>query len=171
MIRLIGIGVRATSPLLAELAAHLPLPASVDEESLDPQFAWSEKRSQYYSTLLLQSLALRAGDGDRILGVTHVDLFVPVLTFVFGEAQLSGPAAVVSTYRLREETYGLPPDPIRLKERLLKEAMHELGHTFGLRHCHDWQCVMASSHGIEMVDVKGSEFCAGCKAKISTARH
>lgn len=168
MIRLIGIGVRPSSPLLAELVAHLPLPATVDEESLDPQFAWSERRGQYYSTLLLQSLSLRGQEGERVLGVTNVDLYVPVLTFVFGEAQLGGPSAVVSTYRLREETYGLPPDPIRLRERLLKEAMHEIGHTYGLRHCHEWNCVMASSHVVEMIDVKTAELCPQCKARVNS---
>lgn len=142
------------------------MPATVDEETLDPQFAWSEKRGQYYSTLLLESLALRAGNSDRVLGITHVDLFVPVLTFVFGEAQLGGPAAVVSTYRLREETYGLPPDPIRLRERVLKEAVHELGHAYGLRHCHQWDCVMASSHSVEAIDIKSAWFCAQCRAKM-----
>ena len=166
MIRLIGIGIRSSSPLLAELVEYLPVPAIIDEETLDPVFAWSEKREQYYSTLLLQSLALRAQPGERVLGITQVDLYVPVLTFVFGEAQLGGPSAVVSTYRLREETYGLPPDPIRLRERLLKEAVHEIGHTYGLRHCSEWDCVMTSSHGVEMIDVKSSDFCPSCRKAV-----
>jgi archaemetzincin len=107
----------------------------------------------------------RATDPDaRNLGVTACDLYVPVLTFVFGEAQLDGNCAVVSTARLADEHYGLPPNPILLRERLVKEAAHELGHTFGLRHCVDWRCVMASSHAVERLDIKSFDFCKGCRS-------
>ena len=102
----------------------------------------------------------------RVLGVTGCDLFVPVLTFVFGEAQLDGTCAVVSTARLTEEFYGLPSRADLLRERLVKEAAHELGHTFGLRHCADWRCVMSSSHGVERLDVKGAQFCGSCRAPV-----
>lgn len=131
----------------------------------DISFAFDDKRRQYYSTAILQRLE-RACDPDaRVLGVTTCDLFVPVLTFVFGEAQLEGNCATVSTARLREEAYGLPGRPDLLHERLLKEAVHELGHTFGLRHCRDWECVMTSSHAVERLDVKGVNFCPAC-AKV-----
>ncbi|MGA2599921.1 MAG: hypothetical protein ABSH09_23365 [Bryobacteraceae bacterium] len=96
-----------------------------------------------------------------MLGVASVDLFVPVLTFVFGEAQLEGNCAVVSHYRLAE-----PGRPELLMERLTKEAAHELGHTFGLRHCHDWNCVMSSSHAVERLDVKSADFCARCRKAV-----
>jgi archaemetzincin len=96
------------------------------------------------------------------LGVTDLDLYIPVLTFVFGEAQLAGGRAVVSTLRLRQEFYGLPADPELLGERLLKEALHELGHTYGLRHCPDYTCVMSSSNGVERIDLKSAEFCPTC---------
>jgi archaemetzincin len=123
-------------------------------------------RQQYDSTAIIQRLE-RAVDPDaRVLGVTASDLYVPVLTFVFGEAQLDGNCAVVSTARLKEEFYGLPPRPELLRERLVKEAAHELGHTFGLRHCADWRCVMTSSHAVERLDVKGAEFCRACKKPI-----
>jgi archaemetzincin len=81
-------------------------------------------------------------------------------------AQLDGAYAAVSTARLHEEFYGLPPRQDLLHERLLKEAVHELGHTFGLRHCADWRCVMSSSHGVERLDVKGLEFCAACRKQV-----
>jgi len=93
-------------------------------------------------------------------------LFVPVLTFVFGEAQLDGNCATVSFARLREEAYGLPAHEDVLRERLLKEAIHELGHTFGLRHCADWRCVMTSSHAVERLDVKSAEFCGECRKRV-----
>jgi archaemetzincin len=89
-----------------------------------------------------------------------------LLTFIFGEAQLDGNCAVVSTARLKEEFYGLPRREELFLERLIKEAAHELGHTFGLRHCMDWRCVMASSHAVERLDVKGAEFCKSCRKTV-----
>ena len=108
-----------------------------------------------------------AGLPERTLGVTAVDLFVPVLSFVFGEAQLGGKAALVSICRLQQEFYGLPPDDEMLTGRLLKEAVHELGHTYGLRHCDDWQCAMSSSHAVEKIDAKTPELCTRCRRAVS----
>jgi archaemetzincin len=81
------------------------------------------------------------------------------VTFVFGEAQLEGNCALASFCRLSKERYGLPPDQSQLRERLTKQAAHELGQTSGPRHCDDWRCVMASSHSVELVDVHSAEFC------------
>ena len=97
-----------------------------------------------------------------------MDLYIPVLTFVFGEAQLADGGAVVSAHRLRQEFYGMPTDPELLHERLLKEALHELGHTYGLRHCPDYTCVMSSSNGVERIDLKGAEFCPTCAQFMPT---
>lgn len=97
-----------------------------------------------------------------------MDLYIPVLTFVFGEAQLTNGGAVVSTHRLRQEFYGLPADSDLLHDRLLKESLHELGHTYGLRHCPDYTCVMSSSNGVERVDLKSADFCPLC-AKLTSA--
>ena len=147
----------------ASLARLLRVSCHVRTEILDSQFAVDHFRKQAHSTAILARLAQwPAEDGVTLLGVTEADLFVPVLTFVFGEAQMPGRAAIVSLHRLREEYYGLPPDETRLEERLLKEAMHELGHTRGLRHCDDWRCVMTSSHAVEKLDVKGVGFCPQC---------
>jgi archaemetzincin len=95
-----------------------------------------------------------------------VDLFIPVLTFVFGQAQLDGPGAVVSTYRLRSEFYGLPGDEGMLVERAIKECVHELGHSFGLVHCQDYGCVMHASSSVDEVDIKGADFCRRCGATL-----
>ena len=102
----------------------------------------------------------------RAIGVTRLDLFVPILTLVFGEAELGGRCAVVSLQRLGERFYGLPAREELLRERLVKEAVHELGHTFGLRHCEDWRCVMTSSHAVDRLDVKGQEFCRECRRAV-----
>lgn len=149
--------------LAAALARAFRTPCQIRPELFDVSFALDAARQQYHSTAILQRLERQCTPDARILGVTACDLFVPVLTFVFGEAQLDGNCATVSCARLREEAYGLPPREDLLRERLLKEATHELGHTFGLRHCADWRCVMTSSHAVERLDVKSTEFCAGCR--------
>jgi len=160
------LGMQVPAALLGDLAVHLAeaflMECRVRPQHLDPAFAYDRNRNQYYSTAILQSMQPLVENGTRLLAVTSVDLYVPVLTFVFGEAQLNGSCALVSTHRLQEEFYGLPPRPGLMHERLVKEAVHELGHTFGLRHCDDWRCVMTSSHGVERVDVKDVGFCTAC---------
>jgi archaemetzincin len=104
-----------------------------------------------------------------VLGLTAVDLYIPILTFVFGEAQMGGPCALVSLHRLRQDFYGLPPDPEVLSERLLKESIHEIGHTLNLVHCEDYDCVMSPSHAVEWIDLKQSRLCENCRAKVFEA--
>jgi len=129
----------------------------------DPEEAYDPSRGQYHSTRLLALLDDGPGAGfHRVLAVTAADLFVPVLTYVFGEAQLGGRAAIVSTQRLRPEVYGLAPDPARVAERLLKEAAHELGHCDGLLHCRDGACVMHASTYAEDIDLKPATRCPTC---------
>jgi archaemetzincin len=154
--------------LAAALARTFRTPCQIRPETFDLSFALDAGRQQYYSTAIIQRLERAVNPDVRVLGVTASDLYVPVLTFVFGEAQLDGNCAVVSTARLKEEFYGLPPRPDMVRERLLKEAAHELGHTFGLRHCANWRCVMTSSHAVERLDVKGAEFCSACRKSILT---
>ena len=152
--------------LAAALARTFRTPCQIRPETFDLSFALDGGRQQYHSTAIIQRME-RAVDPDaRVLGVTASDLYVPVLTFVFGEAQLDGNCAVVSTARLKEEFYGLPGRQELLRERLLKEAVHELGHTFGLRHCADWRCVMTSSHAVERLDIKGAGFCRACRKPV-----
>jgi archaemetzincin len=118
------------------------------------------RRQQHHSTAILRWLrAHRPPDAMKVLGVTDVDLFIPVLTFVYGEAQLSGSCAVVSTARL-----GRLPDRTDgpLASRLVKECIHELGHTFGLVHCGSPSCVMSRSTNLAAVDGKQASFCRDC---------
>jgi archaemetzincin len=152
--------------LAATLARTFHTPCRIRPETFDLSFALDPGRRQYYSTSILQRLERDSDLDARVLGVTACDLYVPVLTFVFGEAQLDGNCAVVSTARLQEEFYGMPRREDLHRERLVKEAAHELGHTFGLRHCADWRCVMSSSHGVERLDVKGAEFCGSCRKRV-----
>lgn len=129
--------------------------------------AYDADRDQYLSSaLLLRLLELQPPGTARIVGVVDVDLFVPVLTYVFGEAQLGGAAAIVSTFRLREPWLRGGPPPERLRERVAKTLLHELGHTHGLRHCPDPTCVMASASSLEMLDEKGPDFCLECRGAL-----
>jgi archaemetzincin len=129
-------------------------------------------RGQYNSSLILQQLIMKPPpDADKMLGILDVDLFIPILTFVFGEAQLKGIGAVVSTQRLHNRFYGLPENREVTGERLIKEAVHELGHTFGLVHCSQPKCVMNSSTYAENIDQKSAELCPLCQKSINTERN
>jgi archaemetzincin len=165
-----GVELEFLDGLAAALAAAFRVSCHVREQTLDVSAAYDVIRGQYYSTAILEQLIpLAAGNPEiRLLGVTALDLFVPVLTFVFGEAQLEGRCALVSLHRLGEDFYGLPPNSEMLRQRTVKEALHEIGHTFGLRHCLDWRCVMASTHAVERLDLKSAAFCPAC-ARVITA--
>jgi len=159
------------SELLTELRKGLSRVFAVPCEALPPEphptFAFNVTRQQYLSTEILAQIVKRQPpDSLRILGVTQVDLYIPILTFVFGEAQLCGSCALVSAHRLQQEFYGLPANQVLAHERLLKEAVHELGHTLNLAHCEDYQCVMSPSHGVERIDLKRNEFCSACGLAI-----
>lgn len=155
------------APLADGVQAALGCPVTVAAEGLDAEDFYDVGRCQYWSTPMLPQLAARSvHDEDRVLGLTTDDLFIPVLTFVFGEASLAGVAAVVSTHRLQPEVYGLPADAERLRQRTIKESVHELGHTFGLVHCHHPACVMRASRAVDDVDVKSSRFCSACARQL-----
>ncbi len=126
----------------------------------EPVYAFDPVRRQYYSTKILSYIVTNHNNAAlRTIGVIGVDLFIPILTYVFGEAQLDGKAAIVSGTRLREEYYGLKPDKKLYIERLFKEVMHELGHTFGLTHCELPHCVMHLSNNVASIDKKTANFC------------
>ena len=132
-----------------------------------PEAAYDRKRGQYQSVEIMKMLAQSAPpDATRVLGVTDVDLSIPMLTFLFGQANLDGPIAVVSLCRLHQEFYGLPENENLLRERAVKEVLHELGHTFGLAHCPDPKCAMSLATHIELVDGKEAQYCARCGAQL-----
>lgn len=140
-------------------------------EPMDIRYAYDTVRQQYHSSQILLGLKKRLpANGDFILGITGVDLFVPILTYVFGEAQLKGPAGVVSAFRLQPELYGLLKNEQLVLQRLGKEAVHELGHNFGLRHCSRFDCVMHASTYAEEIDLKGSAYCGDCLQVIELER-
>jgi len=144
-------------------AEWFPLPLKRMPPLAIPEGVYDAKRRQYQSAELMKMLAQSAPrDAFRVLGITDVDLAIPVLSFLFGQAQLNGPIALVSLCRLHQEFYGLPADAELLRERTVKEALHELGHTFGLTHCPERVCPMSLATHIEGVDAKTGRFCARC---------
>ncbi len=126
------------------------------------KYAFDEKRDQYNSKLILKRLTERPHNSLKFLAITKVDLFVPILKYVFGLAQVGSQCAIISTYRLRPQFYDHEPDQNLLIDRIGKTALHELGHSLGLTHCRDRRCVMHSSTNIGDTDFKRSDFCPTC---------
>jgi archaemetzincin len=133
----------------------------------EPPNAFDPRRRQYDSVHFLRTLvAACPNDADRLLGITSRDLCIPMLTFVFGQAQLRGRVALVSTARLDTQFYGMPAERNALLARSRKEVLHEMGHTFGLIHCPDATCAMSLSTAIQHVDAKSDKYCGTCNALL-----
>jgi len=153
------------SVLAESIREQFGVMAAILDDQGPPTYALDPTRQQYNSNLIIKNLiASSPADALKTLGVTPFDLFSPIFSHVFGEAQFRGKCAVISSYRLRGSPHGAvqagcPP----LVSRLEKEAMHELGHTFGLRHCADPDCVMHYSVGVQCADRKFAFFCSACR--------
>ncbi len=131
-----------------------------------PRENWNQHRGQHLATMLLTLIPLPKSN-DKALGIVDVDIFAHGLNFVFGEADITGKRALISLQRLRQEFYSLPQDENLFRERAFKEAVHELGHTYGLGHCPDPTCVMHFSNSLHDTDLKGWNFCRDCQEKLS----
>ncbi len=138
----------------------------IGKEIPRPEDAFNKKRNQYLSTAILKvMMGKKASDVyEKILGIVDYDLYVPKLRFVFGEAGQR--VAIISLTRLRNEFYNLPKDQTLCRKRVLTEAVHELGHTYGLKHCENPHCVMFFSNSLIDTDRKGPAFCEKCKSKL-----
>ncbi|MFN2443316.1 MAG: archaemetzincin family Zn-dependent metalloprotease [Thermoanaerobaculia bacterium] len=153
-----------------ELVHALGWQCDVSRLEIDPQIGFHVERQQHHSTELLRHLLARtSGEARPVIGLTPVDLYIPILKYVFGEAELGGRGAVVGYRRLREEFYGLPDDPAALARRVGCEVIHELGHVVGLHHCENYSCVMASAHSVERIDLKSNRFCGHCLPRFRSA--
>ncbi len=165
-------------------ALDVPLQRAFEAECVltnapvDPRPYFDTERNQYNSTDILHFLKAEYTNSHLLsyrhhhhrhtfLGITPLDLFIPILTFVFGEAELDGDVAIVSYHRLKNELYGLPEDRRVLIDRVVKEAVHELGHAYGLIHCHTQTCVMRASTYVEDIDLKSASLCASCARFIA----
>ncbi|MBW1708635.1 MAG: archaemetzincin family Zn-dependent metalloprotease [Deltaproteobacteria bacterium] len=156
--------------LVKELRQLFPFPIVILEACAPPDFAYDRGRQQYLAKAILNDLVKNAPQGcKRIAGLTDVDLFLPILTFVYGEAMLPGQAAVVSTYRLSGKNSENPVPFEMLAKRVVKEVVHELGHTFNLVHCDNKDCVMSFAHELDHIDKKAVRFCRYCSVLFSDA--
>ena len=157
--------------LLDRLREVLGVEVEIGEPLDDISYAFNPQRNQHHSTPILEQITrIHSGrDGHKILGIVDVDLYAPELNFVFGEADLRAGSAVVSLTRLRQDFYGLPSDEELFFQRILKESVHELGHTLGLLHCRQSTCVMHFSNSLEETDHKSHEFCPSCRGKWNEA--
>ena len=172
-IRLIPFG-ELDAALLVNLTDTLSLKFNAavawGEQLEAPESGFDAERSQSLAGAFLNELhALPEKNGIKLLGVTETDLYSTGLNFVFGQAEVGGTAAVISLARLYPaDTDGGGADLLR--ERTLKEAVHELGHTYGLDHCRDRYCVMHFSTGITETDVKSDEFCPRHASELTVGR-
>jgi archaemetzincin len=153
-------------PIQNEIKRIYGYPTEVSALLDDLEFAFHPQRNQYHSTPILEHLAQKAPAGAiKVLALVEVDLFIPILTHVYGEAQLGGKACMVSTIRLNEGHSALNAQEPFLG-RIVKEAIHELGHTFKLRHCRDHTCLMHYCRNERDVDRKSDQLCRYCKVLL-----
>ena len=146
--------------LRSRLEEILQQPVEINNNIFDLDIFFDEQRGQYNALQILQSLPKI--ESQKTILCTTVDLYIPIFTFVFGLARLSGCRGIISTHRLANRYYGLPDDTDLLMQRMIKEVMHELGHLAGLKHCQQYDCVMASSATADDIDIKRELFCPSC---------
>jgi archaemetzincin len=139
----------------------------IGESHIDLNDFFEPTRRQYDGNLLLKEIDTVYSSGFfKKVGLFRVDLFIPILTYIFGQAALNGSTGIASLYRLRNEQYGMQKDDNLLFDRFKKVIIHELGHTFGLIHCHVPTCVMRSSTYVEDIDQKSHHLCSKCRSTI-----
>jgi len=154
---------------IAETVNHeLLLPVNIKEGHIDISEFYDPVRRQYNGNRLLKEIDLLfADDSNKTIGLFNVDLFIPILTYIFGQAFLSGRSGIASLYRFSNERYGMNQDDNFILERFKKEIIHELGHTLGLIHCHIPTCVMRSSTYVEDIDQKSASLCGSCRSSLT----
>jgi archaemetzincin len=168
LIPIAPINLDVVQSLVSPVADAFHIPVRINYEgTFKADCAYNISRAQYNSSQLIGELLNRFPFHEgKTIGITSVDLFIPILTFVFGEAQLSGTVAVMSTSRLEESFYGMIDNHSLFIERAIKETVHELGHTFGLLHCRNQDCAMHSSTSVEEIDLKSTHLCEQCFSEI-----
>jgi len=160
-----GVELETLERLCVDLLDVFGFDCSIAHRLEMPDDAYLSIRDQYLASEVLVYVKSHNHRGaHRVLAVTDRDLCAEGLNFVFGQAELGGRFAIISTHRLRGST--TVGDGRLYYLRVLKEAIHELGHTFGLVHCDDMLCIMYSSNTLEDTDLKGPDFCHDCRLKL-----
>jgi archaemetzincin len=156
--------------IVHDIEHEFTLPVLTKTGHLDLSEFYDSGRRQYNGFNLLKIVDKNfASDDGKTIGLFNVDLYIPILTYIFGQAYLNGRAGIASIFRLSNERYGLKPNEKLLVERFRKEVIHELGHCFGLIHCHDPVCVMRSSTYVEDIDQKNHTLCHSCRNALRLA--
>ena len=153
-----------------EVEREFSIPVKTREGYLDLSEFYDPARRQYNGNKLLDKIDNEFGSPSiKVLGLFNVDLFIPILTYIFGQAYINGRSGIVSLFRLSNERYGIKTDDHLLADRFRKEVIHELGHMFGLIHCHDPICVMRSGTYVEDIDQKSHTLCNKCRQSLNPA--
>lgn len=140
---------------------------TTSECTLDISKHYNPGRRQYDADAILNYISdLKPVHALKSIGLFRIDLYIPILTYIFGQGMLDGQAGIASLYRLRNELYGLDPNNELLITRFRKVIIHEMGHMFGLIHCHHPECVMRSSTYMEDIDQKEKKFCSSCISQL-----
>jgi archaemetzincin len=144
------------------------LDVNLKEGHMDLSEFYDPTRRQYNGVRLIREVETSfSSDSSKTIGLFNVDLFIPILTYIFGQAFLNGRTGIASSYRLSNERYGMNSNNTVFLERYVKEVIHELGHTFGLIHCHIPTCVMRSSTYVEDIDQKDPHLCPACRIEYN----
>jgi archaemetzincin len=151
----------AVSIIAAHLQTLLGLPTQIHPEQARPDFAYLAARRQYDAGAIIKHLNQTGHPPPFKLGLVAGDLCLPILTYVFGESQLGGCAAVVSLFRLRDKQRHL------LYERAAKISLHEVGHLLGLEHCRAADCLMRFSKQLDQLDHLPLLFCSACEYEVA----
>lgn len=156
-----------TEKTAPEIGKEFSVAVKTRSGSLDLGEYYDPARRQYNGNLLIKKMEQDfAADPVKTLCLFNIDLFIPILTYIFGQAYLGGRVGIASAYRLGNERYGMKADANLLAERFRKEIIHELGHLYGLIHCTDPVCVMRSSTYVEDIDQKSHRLCQSCREKL-----
>lgn len=160
-------GKHILEPIAEAVHQEFYYPVRIKESHMDLSEFFDPGRRQYNGNKLLIAIdAMSLPDSHKNIGLFSVDLFIPILTYIFGQAALNGNTGIASLFRLSNERYGIAPDDKLLLERFTKEVIHELGHTFGLIHCNTPTCVMRSSTYVEDIDQKNPNLCLHCRQQL-----
>ncbi|MEZ5083620.1 MAG: archaemetzincin family Zn-dependent metalloprotease [Bacteroidales bacterium] len=153
--------------IVRDVSVDFQYPVVIKDSHIDLVNFYEPNRRQYDGNKLLKIVESNLSpEFIKAIGLFRVDLFIPILTYVFGQAYFNGTAGIASLYRLKNEQYGMKKDEALLFDRFRKVIIHELGHTFGLVHCLVPDCVMRSSTYVEDIDQKKHTFCSNCSVKL-----